>query len=139
MKETNFYENAHLVVAAVRVLEYKKGRPPTVDELCDMLSISLEQGYILSRKLNEMGVIEVVEGTYGTRLFIRDHLKIEEIPKETKDAGLEEAVKKFQNSRKDMVNKVASIQANQAEKKKNLFAELEKKLKKNLNNKPDKK
>ena len=135
MKNTNSYENAHLIVAGIRVLEYKKGRPPTVDELCDMLSVSLEQGFMLARRLNDLEVIEVVEGAYGTRLFIRDHLKIEEIPKDTKDAGLEEAIKKFQNSRKDMVEKVASIQANQAEKKKNLFAELEKKLKKDLDKK----
>ena len=135
MIEKNFYDNAHLMVAAVRVLEYKKRRPPSVDELCDLLSVSLEQGFILARKLNDLNIIEVVEGTYGTRIFIRDHLKIEDIPKDTKDAGLEEAIRKFQDSRKDMKDKVASIQANQAEKKKNLFAELEKKLKKNLEKK----
>ncbi len=135
MKDTSFYSNAHLVVAAIRVLEYQKGRPPTVHEMCDTLSVSLEQGNILCRKLKGIGILEVVEGNYGIRLFVRDHLKLEEIPKETEDAGLEDAVKQFQNSRKAMAQKVATIKADQAEKKKNLFAELEKKLKENLEKK----
>jgi hypothetical protein len=131
MKNTNFYNNAHLVVAAIRVLEYQKGRPPTVDEMCETLSVSLEQGHMLCRKLQDMCIVEVLEGSYGTRLFIRDHLKIEEIPKESRETGLEDAVRQFQDSRKGMAQKVASIQANRAEKKKNLFAELDKKLKGN--------
>ena len=92
----------------------------------------MEQGNILCRKLKDIGILEVVEGNYGIRLFVRDHLKLEEIPKETEDSGLEDAVKQFQNSRKAMAQKVATIKADQAEKKKNLFAELEKKLKEHL-------
>jgi len=132
MKDTNFYGNAHLVVAAIRVLEHEKTRPPSIDEVCGALSVSLELGHMLCRKLQDMDIIEVLEGSYGTRLFIRDHLKLEDIPKESTEPGLEAAIRQFQDSRKEMAEKVASIQADQAEKKKNLFAELEKKLKENI-------
>jgi len=135
MKSSDFYNNAHLVLAAIRVLEYQKGRPPSMEEMCQTLSVSLEQGHMLCRKLIDIGAIEVVEGTYGTRLFIRDHLRLEEIPKESKETGLEDAVRQFQDSRKAISQKVASIKAEQQEKKKNLFAELDKKLRKNMDKK----
>ena len=77
-----------------------------------------------------MGVIEIVTGAFGTRLFVRDHLKLEEIPKDEKTSSLEEAVQRFQNSRKEISSKIESIKAAQAEKQKNLFAELERRLKK---------
>ncbi len=135
MQDRDFYANAHLVVAAIRVLEHQKAIPPSIDVVCKTLSVSLEQGNMICRKLNDMGIIEVVEGAYGTRLFVLNHLKLEEIPKETKGSSLEEAVKQFQNSKKGIIDKVASLRADQAEKKKSLFAELENKLKKGLEKK----
>jgi hypothetical protein len=75
-------------------------------------------------------VIDVVEGGFGTRLFIKNHLKIEEIPKAKKKDTLEESLKAFQNSKKDFTQKIESFQAKQAKKQRDLFAELEEKLKK---------
>ncbi|MBU2621040.1 MAG: hypothetical protein KKD92_01800, partial [Proteobacteria bacterium] len=60
---------------------------------------------------------------------------IEEIPKDAKVSSMEEELKKFQDSRKELTQKVASIQAQQAEKQKNLFADLENQLKKHLDKK----
>jgi hypothetical protein len=97
--------------------------------------MSIEHSSYLSRKLKEMGIIDVVEGSYGTRLFIRDFLKIEEIPRGDDKSKLEEELKKFQESQKGLSQKIESIQTQQAEKKKNLFAEMEKKLKKELDKK----
>jgi len=76
-----------------------------------------------------MQIIEIVEGSYGTRLFIKNHLKIEDVPRGDKVSGLEEELKKFQSSRKDFTKEIESFQAKQAKKQKDLFAELEKKLK----------
>jgi len=76
-----------------------------------------------------MGIIEIVEVAYGTRLFIKDHLKIEEIPRGAGESKLEEELKKFQSSKKDLSKKIELFQTEQAEKQKNLFAQLEKKLK----------
>lgn len=129
MQNTDLYSNTHLVVAAIRVLNHQKKAPPSIDEVCRALSFSLEQGNFICNKLEETGIIEVVEGTYGTRLFIKNHLKIEDIPKGDKVSNLEEELKKFQNSKKDFTKKIESFQAKQAKKQKNLFAELEKKLK----------
>jgi hypothetical protein len=129
MQHTDLYTNAHLAVAAIRILAHKKGAPPSVDEVCHILSFSLEQGNFICNKLEEIGIVEIVEGAFGTRLFIKNHLKIEDIPRGDKVSGLEEELKKFQDSKKDFSKKIESFQAKQAKKQKDLFAELEKKLK----------
>ena len=135
MKKTDFYSNAHLVVAAIRIHDHQNAAFPTIDEVCRTLSFSMEQGNYICKKLIGMGIIEVVEGAYETRLFIKNHLKIEEIPKGEKDSGLKEDLKKFQNNKKEFTQKIESFQAKQAKKQKDLFDELEKKMK----NGPDKK
>lgn len=76
-----------------------------------------------------MGVIDVVEGAFGTRLFVQDHLKVEDIPKDKKEDKLEEELKRFKDSRKKFSKKIESFQAEKAKKQKDLFAELDKKLK----------
>ena len=76
-----------------------------------------------------MGIIDVVEGAFGTRLFVLDHLKIEDIPKDKKEDKLEIALKKFKDSKKDFSKKIESFHAQKAKKQKDLFAELEKQLK----------
>ncbi|MCK4468868.1 MAG: hypothetical protein KAU60_10990, partial [Desulfobacterales bacterium] len=98
-------------------------------KVCQMISFSLEHGNLICKKLDEMGIIEIVKGAYGTRLFIKNHLKIEEIPRGEGESKLEEELKKFQSSRKGLSKKIKLFQAKQSEKQKNLFAQLEKKLK----------
>ncbi len=129
MQKTDLYSNTHIVVAAIRVLTHQKNTPPSIDDVCQALSFSLEQVNFICNKLEEMQIIEIVEGSYGTRLFIKNHLKTEDIPRGDKVSGLEEELKKFQSSRKDFTKKIESFQAKQAKKQKDLFAELEKKLK----------
>jgi hypothetical protein len=132
MTERGLYSIAHLMASTIRIFEYQKGHPPSIEQVCETLSFTSEQGHIYLNKLTELGIMEVIEGNFGTRLFLRDHLKIEEIPKDSKESGLGDAVKEFQDSRKKISEKIANIQADQAKKKKDLFAELESQLKKKL-------
>ena len=130
MQNSDFYSDAHLVVAAIRVFTHQNSTPPSMDEVCRIIPFSLEQGNFICKKLKEIGIVDVVEGGFGTRLFIKNHLKIEEIPRGKKEDKLGEALKEFQNSKKDFTRVVESFQAKQAKKQKDLFAELEEKLKK---------
>jgi thiamine monophosphate synthase len=76
-----------------------------------------------------------VEGSYGTRLFINDHLKLEDLPRGEPENKLEDDLKKFQDTQKAFSQKIESFQAQQKQKKKDLFAEMEKKLKEELEKK----
>ncbi|MFZ7128714.1 MAG: hypothetical protein ACOWWM_21375 [Desulfobacterales bacterium] len=135
MAQTLSYLDAHLFVAGIRVLEHLRKTPPAVSDVCSLLHLSEEWGHFLSRNLAERGIIESVEGAYGTRLYIRDHVLLETIPKEAAPSSLQEELKRFQESQKGMAGKVATIKAEREEKRKSLFEEMEKKLKAELNKK----
>jgi hypothetical protein len=132
MNQNSPYYKAHLFVAAMRIIGHHNSAPPNVDEVSTMLSLSVEQGLLISRKLIAKGIIAEVEGAYGTRLIIKDHLKLEEIPQDEPESKLEEELKKFQVEKNGLQKKVASIKAEQDKKKKDLFAQIEKKLKTGL-------
>ncbi len=138
MQGKDFYSDAHLVVAAIRILEQRNSAPPSIDEVCRTISFSLEQGNFVCRKLNEMNIINVIEGAFGTKLFIKNHLLLEDIPKGATEDNLEKELKKFQESKKDYTQKIKLFQSEQEKKRKDLFAELEKKLKKDLDEKKSK-
>jgi DNA-binding transcriptional regulator GbsR (MarR family) len=137
-KKTDFYSQAHLLVAAIRVYEHMNSRPPTLEDLCHTIHLSIEQVNFICRRLEELDIIEAVEGSYGVRLFIRNHLKIEDIPRGVQESKLEEELKKFQDDQKALSNKIESFQAQRQQKKKDLFAEMEKKLKEELEKKTKK-
>jgi hypothetical protein len=133
---TDFYAEAHLVVAAIRVHEHVHSRPAMLDDVCRLIGFSTEHAGIISRRLEDMGIIEAVQGSFGSRLFVRDHLKLEDIPRGEFGRKLQDEVKKFQDTQRSFTQKIESLQAEQAGKKKNLFAEMEKKLKAELDKKP---
>jgi hypothetical protein len=128
----SFYLKSHLIVAAVRILEYKENSPPTIEKISNLLSISLEEGNRLCRKLKDLQAIEMVETLDEVRVYISDHRKLEEIPVEDDVSSLESELMKFKKSREEQKKKIETIQAEQAEKKKKLHEELEKKLKKEI-------
>ena len=134
MKKDNLYTLAHLVVAAIRVHEYKHAGPPTIDNICKILSISLEEGNRLCLKLSDMQIIEALEKPGETRFFVKAHLKIEEIPDQPETNNLQSELDQFKKSREAQINKIKSIQSEQAEKKKKLHGELEQKLKNIIKN-----
>lgn len=130
MDESSLYSDAHIIVASIRVLTHRNLAPPSIEDVSEALSFSSEKSNFLCKKLKAMGIIDVVEGAFGTRLFVQDHLKIEDIPKDKKEDKFEEELKKFKDSRKNFSKKIESFQAEKAKKQKDLFAELDKKLKK---------
>lgn len=132
MQDLDLYSKAHLVVAAIRILEYRKKEAPSVDALCEIIDLPSEQGHLVCKKFHDMEIIEIVTGPFDERLFIRNHLKIEEIPKEDREARLKDEIEKFQNTRKDFKSKIDLFQADKAERRKNMFAEIEKKLKRTV-------
>ena len=130
MDSKDFYAVAHLFVAAIRVLAHKHHVPPSVEMVCDALSLSEERGHHIARKLDDRKIIEVITSAYGTKLFVKNHLGIETIPSGSEDNTFDEALKKFKEGKKDISKKVAMIQATQEEKKKKLFSDLEKQFSK---------
>jgi hypothetical protein len=133
-KELSFYSQGHLVLAAIRVLEHLRGTSPTLEEIRNLINMSLEKVNFICKKLHDTGVIEIVEGAFGNRMTIADHMKMENFLNAEKEDKLKSALEEFQKSRLHMSQKIADIQSEQAKKKKNLFEDLEKKIKEKLKN-----
>lgn len=131
----NPYLEGHLFVAAIRILEHQTGSPPALKEISQLLQFSNEQAGLISRRLEEAGIVKVVESAYGDRWGIDDHLAIEDLPRDEATSQMDEALKKFKAEKSKMAEKIDSIKEKQAEKQKNLFSELEKQLKKDLSKK----
>lgn len=132
MKNKSSYEEGHLFVAALRVLEHQNNTPPEMKQISQLLKLSNEQTSLICRRLFELGIVEQVEGAFGDRWSVADHLKLEELPRDVTASQLDNEIKKFQSERSKLAEKVASIKEQQEQKKKDLFADIEKKLKKDL-------
>lgn len=126
----NPYDDAHLFVAAIRVLTHQKHAPPSIEDVCELLSHTAEWGSTISRKLEELGIVSVAQTPFGTRLFIADHVRLEEIPRAKRETGFGAEIEAFKKGKEEFTKKIEGIQAEAAKRKKELFAELEKKLKK---------
>jgi len=135
MPDQDIYTRAHLIVAAIRIFAHQHALPPSVEDICNLLALSPEQGHHVCRELQRLEIIDVIESAFGVKLFVKNHLAIEDLSRDEKESRLDEELKKFQSSKKEIYHKIESIQAQQAEKKKNLFAELEKNLKAGLEKK----
>lgn len=133
MKEKeNFYNIAHLVVAAIRLHAHRQAGPPTIGHICDVLCMSLEEGNRVCLKLNDMEIIEMLTTPGDTRLFVKDHLKIETIPDQMESTSMQSALEEFKKSRSEQLDKIKSIQSTLADKKKKLHEELELQIKNKL-------
>jgi len=132
MDKNNIYTKAHLVVAAVRIWEYREANPPTVENICDMLSLSVEEGNRLCRKLKEHEVIDIIEKAGEARVFILDHLKLETLVGIKDSRRLDDELENFKKSRAEQSLKIEAIKMEQAEKKKKLHEILEKQLRENI-------
>jgi len=132
MKKNDLYTKAHLIVAAIRIHEHSHAGPPTFEDICRVLFISLEEGNRLCLKLKDLEIIDILEKTGEARLFVKNHLNIEEIPVQAEQPNIQAELEKFKKSKEDQINKIKSIQSDHAEKKKKLHEELEQKLKNTL-------
>jgi hypothetical protein len=131
----SLYDDAHLFVAAVRFLTHQQQSPPDLAEVCRSLALSQERGGFVCRRLMDIGAVETIRGAYGDRLFIRDHRQLETLPREDQTDGLQVELDRFQETQKGLASKVENIRAEQARKKKDLFSEMEKKLRQEIEKK----
>lgn len=129
----NTYEEAHLYVAAIRVLQHQLGAPPSLENVCNLLEVSVESGHAVCRGLKKRGIVETAEDPFSIKLSIADHLAIEEIgQKEQKQDSIADELARFQAKKKNVDDKLAGIQAEIEKKKKDMFSDIEAKFKKEM-------
>jgi len=131
MEKTPDYAQGHLLVAAVRVLEHREGKPPTYEEIGGLLGISHEVVGAYARALRDQGIIKILETPFDTRVEVADYLKLEELPREARTAAMKGEVDAFLERTRTKQEKVEDLfkGGKFKEEQKKKFAGLEEQLK----------
>ena len=100
MSDVATYEQGHLVVAGIRVLENRHNHPPTEEDLAELLGMSREWVGVLIRSLADTGVVHLVESAFTLRVEVRNHLALEELTKEKDVKPINQELEEFNQKRK---------------------------------------
>jgi demethoxyubiquinone hydroxylase (CLK1/Coq7/Cat5 family) len=104
------YEEGHLVVAAVRVLSHRSaGRPPTVEEVAELIKLSREWVGVLVAALERAEVVRAVTGPFETRVEVHHHQNLENLPRKDSTAGVDEELKEFAAKRRQEEEKLRGL------------------------------
>lgn len=126
------YKEAHLLVAAVRVLEYRHQRPPALEQIAELLSVSTEEAGRLCRKSESAGIIETLEKSGEIRVFIKDHQLIENLADQGPDTPLSAELEKFRKQKQAQRKTIDELRTRQADKRKKMHEQIEQQLKARL-------
>jgi hypothetical protein len=104
------YDEGHLIVAAIRVLAHRQaGRPPTEDEVAQLVGVSREWVGVLVSALERAGAVRVLTGPFESRVEIADHLALEKLPRQAAGAGVEEELKEFAAKKREEEEKLRTL------------------------------
>lgn len=95
METTPNYDRSHLMVAAARVLAHKMEKPPTYEEIGELLGISHEVIGAIARALETRGIVKIRMTPFDTRVEVADHTALEELPRDDSGAAMKEEVDAF--------------------------------------------
>jgi len=95
MEFTPNYDQSHLVVAATRVLAHRQEKPPTMEEIGELLEISHEVIGAVARALESRGIVKIHMTPFDTRVEVIDHTALEELPRDDSGAVMQEEVDAF--------------------------------------------
>lgn len=101
-------DEAHVVLAGIRVLSFLKNIPPTPEDLAELLEKSSTLIRLQLTFLKELGAVALVESAYQTHVEIRDHLAVEALDN---DSGPEisEDLRAFDERKKAEAEKMAQL------------------------------
>lgn len=131
MRKLSLYDEAHILVAAIRILEFKKSVTPSLKEISEFLGMNIDRVTRISNDLKHLGIINMVDGPFeSVNLLVANHTLIEGISREVKEIKMEDEIRKFQEKSKNAYEtKVMAFKEEAKKKEKALFDALQKKLK----------
>ncbi len=102
-------QEGHLIVAAVRVLSHREGRPPRPEEVAALLQLAPEALRLRMALLADAGVLAVVESAFDVHLEVRDHLRLEELPADEQRLAMDEEIADFARRQQEQADKMARL------------------------------
>ena len=95
------YEDGHLVVAATRVLTHKSSKPPSPEQIADLLGQPVDFVRTLVVTLGEEGILKVVVNPFETRVEVADYAKLEDLPREADGPTMRDELDSFIKKKQD--------------------------------------
>ena len=125
------YEDAHLVVAAVRVLGHRETKPPTPEQVAALLDLPAELVRSLVVSLEDLGVLHLMENPFETRIELGDYTLIEDLPRSAEGPTMKDEIEDFVERKKKEVEEAEKMFTpdEMQKKKKEKLAKLEDEMK----------
>lgn len=89
------------MVAATRVLTHKAGKPPTPEQIADILGQPPDFIRTLVVALGDEGILKVIENPFETRVEIGDHARLESLPREADGPTMSDELDSFIQKKQD--------------------------------------
>lgn len=109
MSKKPSYEDAHLVVAAVRVLCHREPKPPTPEQVASLLDLPAELVRSLVVSLGDLGVLHLMENPFETRIELGDHTLIEDLPRSAEGPTMKDEIEDFVERKKKEVRETEKM------------------------------
>jgi hypothetical protein len=100
---------AHLVVAAIRVLIHRDGSAPRPDDIAELLQLPPAVLRVQLAALQDRGVVAIVESAFDTHVEIRNHLAIEDLAAAETDGALSEDLADFDRRKQAEAEKMEKL------------------------------
>ena len=131
MDRYSLYYKAHLIVAAIRLVDHQKGVPPSIVEIGQATGYSIEEIQSICNNLKEKNILTMVLAGAVERIYIKNPTPIEELPRIKQGPDMEKEVAKFAEKQRVKLAEISVKAKSEKQRKKDLFAALEKQLKGN--------
>lgn len=133
MKKISFYDEAHIFVAAVRLFEFNKSGSPGYSDISEITGMHSDRVSYIATRLRDAEIIDIVEGAFNNCFIIKNHLNIEDLPREVPVNKMADEINRFKESSKnELEEKVKAFTDEKKKKEKELFEEIQNKFKKEL-------
>ncbi len=100
--------DAHLLLAAVRVLTHRLGRSPRPEEVAELLELPAATVQLQAGSLAELGALVQVESAFETHLEVGDHRRVESLPERSQEA-IADDLADFDRRKQEEAEKMARL------------------------------
>ncbi len=101
--------DAHLTVAAIRVLSHQNGQPPRPMEIADLLAEPEAVTRLRIAALVECDIVTQVESAFEDHVEVRDHLAIEDLEVDDTRSELSSDLADFDRRKQEEAEKMAQL------------------------------
>ncbi len=102
-------EDGHAHVGAIRVLQYRLSRPPTPDEVAEILGSQVEVTLHRLRALQQLEIVVLVENPFEIHVSVGNHASLDDLPEDVSESGLSDAVEDFKKRNAEKADQMVRI------------------------------